>query len=169
MTILETERLRLRHLTFDDAAFILDLLNEPSFLHFIGDKGVRTLDDARDYIATGPMTSYEQHGFGLYLVALKENDVPIGICGLLKREALDDADVGFAFLPAFWRQGYAFESTAAMLAYGREALGLKRIVAIVQPDNVGSIKTLEKAGLTFERRVRLSEEEPEILLYASEM
>ncbi len=167
MTVLETERLRLRRLSLDDAAFILDLLNEPSFLNYIGDKGVRTLDDARDYILTGPMASYERHGFGLYLVELKERGVPMGICGLLKRDALDDVDVGFAFLPAFWLQGYAFESASAVIAYGRRALGLNRIVAVTQSDNVGSIKTLEKVGLTFERMVRLSEDGPEIQLFAS--
>ncbi len=143
MTILETERLRLRRLSLDDAAFIVELLNEPSFLHFVGDKGVRTLDDARDYILTGPMASYEQHGFGLYLVELKERGIPMGICGLLKRDASDDVDVGFGFLPAFWLQGYAFESTSAAIAYGRRALGLNRIVAVTESDNAGSIKTLE--------------------------
>ena len=169
MTILETERLRLRRLSLDDAAFILELLNEPSFLHFIGDKGVRTLDDARDYILTGPMASYERHGFGLYLVELKERGVPMGTCGLLKRDALDDPDVGFAFRPAFWLQGYAFESASAVIAYGRRALGLNRIVAVTQSDNVGSIKTLEKIGLTFEKMIRLSEDGPEIQLFASEI
>ena len=169
VTVLETERLRLRRLTFDDAAFIFDLVNEPSFLHFIGDKGVRTLDDARGYLSAGPMASYEQHGFGLYLVALKATDTPIGICGLLKRESLDDVEVGFAFRPAFWLQGYAFESASAVLAYGRRDLGLRRIVAIAQPDNIGSTKTLEKIGLTFERKIRLSEDDLEILLFASEI
>lgn len=169
MIVLETERLRLRRLSLDDAAFILDLLNEPSFLRFIGDKGVRTLDDARDYILTGPMASYERHGFGMYLVELKERGVPMGTCGLLKRDALDDPDVGFAFRPAFWLQGYAFESASAVIAYGRRALGLNRIVAVTQSDNVGSIKTLEKIGLTFESMVRLSEDGPEIQLFASEI
>ncbi len=169
MTILETERLRLRRLSLDDAAFILELLNEPSFLHFVGDKGVRTLDDARDYILTGPMASYERHGFGLYLVERKEKGIPMGICGLLKRDALDDVDVGFAFCPAFWLQGYAFESASAVIAYGRRALGLNRIVAVTQSDNVGSIKTLEKIGLTFEKMISLSEDGPEIQLFASEL
>ena len=165
---LETERLRLRRLSLDDAAFIVDLLNEPSFLRFIGDKGVRTLDDARAYLREGPMASYERHGFGLYLVEGKERGDPMGICGLVKRDALDDVDVGFAFLPAFWRKGYAFESVSGVIAYERRTLGLRRIVAVTQPDNVGSIKTLEKAGLTFEGMVRLSEEGPTLQLFASE-
>ncbi len=166
--ILETERLRLRRLSLDDAAFMVDLLNEPSFLRFIGDKGVRTLDDARDYLREGPMASYERHGFGLYLVELKEKGDPMGICGLVKRDALEDVDVGFAFLPAFWLKGYAFESVSAVIAYERRTLGLRRIVAVTQSDNVGSIKTLEKVGLTFEGMVRLSEEGPTLQLFASD-
>ena len=165
MTVLETERLVLRRLCLDDAAFILKLLNEPAFLHFIGDKGVRSLDDARAYLRQGPIASYEHHGFGLYRVEIKTSGVPIGICGLLKRDTLDDVDVGFAFLPAFWLQGYAFESASAVLAYGKHTLGLRRIVAVTQPNNVGSIKTLEKAGLAFERMVRFAEEDDEIRLY----
>ena len=169
MTVLETERLRLRRLTLDDAAFILGLLNKPSFLQYIGDKGVRTLDDARAYLREGPMDSYERHGFGLYLVEMKESGVPMGICGLLKRDTLDDVDVGFAFVPQFWLQGYAFESTAAVIAYGKNTLGLRRIVAITQPDNVGSIKTLEKVGFAFERMIQFAEKEPEIRLYGLDL
>ncbi len=107
MRILETDRLVLRRLAVEDAEFIFDLLNQPSFLQFIGDKGVRTIDDARNYILTGPITSYERFGFGLYLTELKPAQAPIGICGLLQRETLDDVDVGFAFLPQYWKQGYA--------------------------------------------------------------
>src|SRR5512141_2251197 len=110
MKILETERLILRRISIADAEFMLQLLNEPSFLHYIGDKGVRTIDDARNYILQGPMASYERFGFGLYLAELKETLVPIGMCGLLKRETLDDVDIGFAFVPQFWKQGYAWES-----------------------------------------------------------
>lgn len=166
VNIIETERLVLRRLAPGDAPFILELLNEPSFLRFIGDKGVRTLADAREYILQGSMASYERHGFGLYLTALKEGAAPIGMCGLLKRESLADVDIGFAFLPAYWSQGFAVESAAAVKAYGLESLGLKRIVAITQPDNAASIKLLEKIGLTFERMIRLSDGEPEISLYA---
>ncbi len=115
------------------------------------------------------MASYERHGFGLYLVELKERGDPMGICGLVKRDALEDVDVGFAFLPAFWLKGYAFESVSGVIAYGRRTLGLRRIVAVTQLDNVGSIKTLEKAGLTFEGMVRLSEEGPALQLFASDV
>jgi RimJ/RimL family protein N-acetyltransferase len=166
MRILETDRLGLRRLAVEDAEFIFDLLNQPSFLQFIGDKGVRTIDHARNYILTGPMASYERFGFGLYLTELKQTQAPIGICGLLKRETLDDVDVGFAFLPQYWRQGYAFESASAVMAYGRDVLGLDRIVAITSPDNDASIKVLNKLGLEFERMIRLSEDVPEVKLFA---
>src|SRR5262245_10010028 len=105
MRILETDRLILRHLSAADAHFVLELLNQPSFIRFIGDKGVRTLDDARRYIAEGPVKSYELNGFGLNLVELKTFDTPIGICGILKRDTLPHPDIGFAFLPEFWNQG----------------------------------------------------------------
>ncbi len=99
VNVLSTERLILRRLTTGDAEFIFELLNDPDFLRFIGDKGVRSLDDARGYILSGPVASYAQHGFGLWLVELKGSNTPVGICGLLKRDALDDVDIGFAFLP----------------------------------------------------------------------
>src|SRR5579863_8231406 len=99
MNVIPTERLVLRHLDLNDDAFILELLNEPAFLRFIGDKGVRTLDDARDYISKGPIDSYRRFGFGLYLVSVRSGGTPVGICGLVKRDTLDDVDVGFAFLP----------------------------------------------------------------------
>jgi RimJ/RimL family protein N-acetyltransferase len=156
-------------MTGDDARFILKLLNEPSFLRYIGDKGVRTLADAVDYIQNGPVASYEPFGFGLYLVELKEGKVPIGICGLLKRETLADIDVGFAFLPAFWSKGYAFEAASGVMEYGRGVLGIGRIVAITAPENDSSIRLLEKMGLKFERQMVLSEGAPEIKLFASEI
>src|SRR2546423_6931728 len=146
MIILETDRLALRWLTIEDAEFIFDLLNQPSFLQFIGDKGVRKIDDARNYILTGPIASYDRFGFGLYLTELKPTQAPIGICGLLKRDTLDDVDVGFAFLPQYWRQGYAFESASAVIGYGRGVFGFGRIVAITLPDNEASIKKLSKLG-----------------------
>lgn len=169
MSILETERLALRKLSADDAEFIFELLNQPSFVKNIGDKGVRTNADAVRYIQNGPVASYERFGFGLYLVELKGSGIPIGICGLLKRESLQDVDVGFAFLPKFWSKGYAVESASAVMKHGRNVLGIGRIVAITAPDNYGSIKVLEKIGLKFERVLRLSEGEPEIKLFVSDI
>lgn len=169
MNVIETDRLALRRLSIDDAGFILGLLNEPSYLRFIGDKGVRTLDEAREYILKGPVDSYARHGFGLYLTVRREDGVELGLCGLVKREALPDVDVGFAFLPQFWSKGYAFEAASAVMDYGRSVLGLKRIVAITSSDNDRSIRLLEKLGLRFEKMVRLSEEDIEIKLFASEV
>ena len=151
MSLLETQRLIIRELNVDDAQFILTLLNEPSFLRYIGDKKVRNLDDARRYILDGPVASYERHGFGLFRVELKDSHIPIGMCGLLKREELPDPDIGFAFLPDFWNRGYAFEAAAAVLNYARQRLKLDRILAIVNPDNDASIKLLQKLGFKFER------------------
>ncbi|HEY8410690.1 MAG TPA: GNAT family N-acetyltransferase [Pyrinomonadaceae bacterium] len=151
MTVLETERLILRHFNLDDAPFVLTLLNEPSFLHYIGDKKVRTLDDARQYITNGPRASYERHGFGLYRVELAGSNTPIGMCGLLKRDELPDPDIGFGFLPDYWNKGFAFEAATAVLTHARERLKLHRVLAIVNPDNDASIKLLEKLGLRFER------------------
>ena len=164
--ILDTERLSLRELSTDDAAFMLGLLNQPSFLRFIGDRGVRTIDGARSYLLKGPLDSYARHGFGLYLVELKGEKTPIGLCGLVKREALPDVDIGFALLPEFWSKGYAFEAAAAVLARAREVLGLRRIVAIVSPDNERSIGLLAKLGLGFERMVSMPEDRSELKLYA---
>jgi RimJ/RimL family protein N-acetyltransferase len=167
LTVIETERLVLRRLAVDDAEFIVELLNQPSFLRYIGDKEVRNNADAVRYIQDGPLASYERFGFGLYLVELKETGVPIGICGLLKRDSLPDVDVGFAFLPSYWSQGYAFEAAAAVMTYGRDVLGLRRIVAITSPDNEGSIRLLEKLGLRFERLIKLSADQSEVRLFGS--
>ena len=153
MTVLETERLLLRRFTVNDAQFILTLLNEPSFLRYIGDKKVRTLADAEQYILNGPIASYERNGFGLYVMELRESHTPIGMCGLLKREELPDPDIGFALLPGFWNQGFAFEAAFAVLNDARETLRLPRILAITSLDNDASIKLLERLGFRFERVV----------------
>jgi RimJ/RimL family protein N-acetyltransferase len=165
--VLETERLRLRKLSLDDAGFILRLLNEPSFLQNIGDRGVRTHEDARAYIVNGPLASYEAFGFGLYLIELRESAAPIGICGLLKRPALEDVDIGYALVPEHWSKGYALESAAAVMSYASRALGLQRVVAVTDPANASSIRLLERLGFRFERMVRLADEEPELELFAA--
>jgi RimJ/RimL family protein N-acetyltransferase len=165
MTVLQTERLVLREFHLDDAAFILQLVNESAFLRFIGDKGVRTLADARDYLLKGPLESYRRFGLGLYLASLREDGTPIGMCGLVKREGLADVDVGFALRSCYWSRGYAVEAAAAVLDYGKRTLKLGRIVAIVNPENHASIAVLEKIGLKFERLVRLSSDAIELKLF----
>ena len=162
---LKTERLTLGHLTVADGEFILRLLNEPSFLEFVGDKGVRTVEDAQTYITDGPMASYATHGFGLYIVERTADGTSMGMCGLLKRDSLDDVDIGFALLPEFWSHGYAVEAAQAVMAAGRCAHGLDRIVAITAQHNAASKCVLEKIGMTFEKLIRLSEDGEEICLY----
>lgn len=152
--ILTTSRLILQELTEADAPFILGLLNEPSFLRFIGDKGVRSLEDARGYIRTGPLASYAQHGFGLYLVRSRESAEPMGMCGLLRRDWLDAPDLGFSLLPAYWSRGYAFEAAAAVIEHGRTQYGIERILAITDPENRDSIRLLERLGFVGSTRVR---------------
>ena len=165
--VLESDRLCLRRLTIGDAPFILELVNEPAFLRFIGDREVRTLADARDHILNGPVDSYERYGFGLYWTGLKEDETPLGICGLVKREFLPNADIGFAFMQRFWGKGYAFESASAVMVYARDILGLNRIVAISASDNDRSIALLQKLGLKFEKMVTFPEEDSEIKLFVS--
>lgn len=167
--ILDTERLSLRQLSADDAAFILELLNDPSFVRNIGDRHVRSLDDARAYVANGPVASYERFGFGLFLVTLKESATPIGICGLLKRDALQDIDIGFAFLPEFRSRGFALESALSVKAYAAHVLGVKRLVAIVTPTNERSIHLLEKMGFQPETTVKLADDEDALSLYGCQL
>lgn len=164
--ILRTDRLTLRELAESDADFIHGLLNEPSFLRYIGDRGVRTPEDARAYIRNGPMASYAAHGFGLWLVVRNEDGAPLGMCGLLKREALDDVDLGFAYRPAFWRQGYAVEAGRAVLDLARDRFGLERVVAITLEENTGSIAVLQRLGFAFERVAQMPGDDATLQLLA---
>ncbi len=161
----ETQRLILRRLDFEDAPFLVNLLNQPSFIANIGDKGVRSIEDAHRYLREGPMAMYEQHGFGLWHTARKSDGAAVGTCGLLKRDTLPDADIGYAFLPEFWNLGYAFEAAQATLRHGAGKFGLKRVIAVVSPGNSGSIRVLEKSGLNFERMFAMRPGEPEVRLY----
>jgi len=165
--VLETKRLVLRWLTAEDAAFMLELVTDPTWIEYIGDRGLKTVEDARAYVMEKYVAAYERDGFGFYCVALKDSGTPVGICGLIKREGLEDVDIGFAFLPRHAGFGYATESAAAALAHGRDVLGIDRIVAITLPRNVRSIRVLEKIGLRFERLLRLPGDEDELALYAT--
>ncbi len=146
MTIATTARTELRELTADDAPFILDLLNQPSFLRFIGDREVRTLEDSAHRIETRFRASYRENGFGSYAVVLRDTGVPIGICGFVRRESLPMADLGFAFLPQYEGRGYAHEAAVATLGYGRSQLGLPQVMAIAQLDNWRSHRLLARLG-----------------------
>ncbi len=162
----ETARLFLREFTLDDAPFFLALVNDADWLRFIGDRNVHTLGEARAYLTKHYIARYEQDGFGIYLAAIKESGEPIGMCGLIKREGLADIDIGFAFMPAYRGQGYAYEAAAATMIYARETLKLARIVAITVSYNAPSIALLEKIGLKFERDVRLPNDPEPLRLYA---
>ena len=163
--ILATARLTLRLLTPADAPFILELLNQPSWIRNIGDRGVRTEAGAVGYIQNGPLASYAKHGFGLWCVERSADGVPLGLCGLLKREYLDEADIGFAYLERFQGQGYGMEAAAATLAYARATLGVDRLAAVVNPANAGSIRILEKLGMTYRRPILMPGESEPIALY----
>lgn len=169
MDILETERLLIRPLTAEDADFILELLNDPAFIQNIGDKNVRSLDDARAYIRNGPIASYAKHGFGLCLAILKETGESMGICGLIKRNELEHVDIGYAFLPRYRSKGYGLESARAMKEYAKEKVGLKQLVAIVDPVNQSSIRMLEKLDMTFEKMIKLSGDAIELKLFSCEL
>lgn len=169
LTVLETDRLRLRELSAaDDPGFVLHLLNDEAFIRYIGDRGVRTLEDAERYILDGPVDSYTRNGFGLYCVELIETGDPIGICGLVKRPALADPDIGFAFLPEFRAHGYALEAARAALEHARHDLRLRRILAIVSPDNERSERLLLKLGMRYECRIRITDEKTPLKLFVSD-
>lgn len=165
--MIETERLKLRQFVLEDAEIIVRILNEPSFIENVGDKGVRTIEDAVAYLENGPFASYAANGFGAYLVQLKESGEPIGMCGLLKREQFDDPDVGYTFFPEFWRQGFAAEAVSAVLEDSRRTLGIDRIIAIVSPHNAPSSRLLEKLGFSFKEITNFQPSGDEVLLYES--
>lgn len=159
----------LRQLTLEDASFILALLNDPDWIRFIGDRGVHTIDDARAYIAKGPMSMYEKHGFGLYLVVVRDTARPIGVCGLLKRDALQDVDLGFAFSPAGRGHGYAREAARAAIADAVTRHGLPRLAAITSPDNERSIRLLEGEGFRLERMLLMPGDSSPVKLFIREL
>jgi ribosomal-protein-alanine N-acetyltransferase len=153
----QTARLVIRPFNEDDAGFVNKLYNSEGFLRFIGDRNIRSDEDACEFLRNGPLTMYRDHGVGLCMVEDKESGVPLGCCGLIKRDTLDDIDIGYAFMPEFEGRGYCTEATQAVMAFARNELGLTRVVAITQADNPGSIRVLEKLGLRFEENL----EEPE--------
>jgi ribosomal-protein-alanine N-acetyltransferase len=169
LNVIETERLSLREMSERDAGVVLEILNDTGFVRFVGDRGVRTLESAARYIEERFAESYRRNGFGLWLVETKDGGVPVGICGLLKREELGVVEVGYAFLPPFRSRGYAFEAASGALRYARDVLGLPRLHAVVNPDNAVSIRVLEKLGMKFERAVRLTGEESDINLFSTDL
>jgi len=169
MNIIETETLVLCEQTEEDAAFILELVNSRGWLKYIGDRGIKTIDEARNYIINGAMKSYAQNGFGLYLVKIKDGDMPAGVCGLIKREGLEHVDIGFAFLDKYSGKGYAFEAASAVMRYAKDVLQLSIIAAITTADNEPSIKLLNRIGLTYKGMVMLPQGEEKLMLFESEV
>lgn len=162
---LETPRLVLRRFELDDAPFVVALLNEPSFIENIGDRGVRSIEDAHRYLRDGPMAMYERYGFGLWRTSRKSDGTPMGMCGLLKRDSLPDVDVGYAYLPAYWGAGFAFEAASAALRHGARQFGLRRVIGVASQGNAASIRVLEKLGMRFEQMYAMRPCEPEVRLY----
>lgn len=163
--IATTERLRLRELVEADAAFMVELLNQPDFLRFIGDRGVRDAEQARSYLREGPIAGYARHGMGMYVVEPRHGGAPIGLCGLVVRDGLPGPDIGFAFLPQYYGQGYAFEAASATLALARDTFALPKVLAIVSPDNVRSIALLRRLGLREAGTIQLPGKDEEIALF----
>jgi RimJ/RimL family protein N-acetyltransferase len=166
LKILDTERLALRPMTESDAAFYLELVNDPAWKRYIGDRGLTTVEQAKESLIKGAIAMQANLGFSLYLAELKDSGTPIGICGLIKRDTLPEIDIGFAFLPAFRGRGYALEAASGVMAYARDKLKLKRLLAIASPDNADSISLLNKIGLKFERKLVLTEGGAETSLFA---
>lgn len=167
MRILETERLALRWLEAGDAHFMLELVNDPDWVRYIGDRGIRSIEAARKYIVDGPRAMYARLGFGLYLVELRGVATALGICGLIQRDWLEDVDLGFAFLARFRGNGYAYEAASATLDYAESAMGLRRVAAIVSPENHDSRRLLARLGMQLERMVHPPLDANAVCLYAS--
>ncbi|WP_435353793.1 GNAT family N-acetyltransferase [Emticicia sp. SJ17W-69] len=163
--LIETERLYLRKLTLEDAPFMLELLNTPTWLQFIGDRNVHSIEDAENYLKNGTLKSYQENGFGFYAVIEKTSGKTIGMCGLIKRDSLPDIDIGFAFLPHLISKGFGYEAASATLDYALNTLKIKRIIAIVNPDNEKSIGLIKKIGLHFEKMIKFGGEEKELMLF----
>ena len=159
----KTESLTLREFTTEDAPFILELLNDPAWIKFIGDRGVRNLKDARTYIHERLIISYQEQGFGMWLV--EKEGISIGTCGLLKRDYLDELDIGFAFLPAYRGKGYAYEAAKGMMVYAKDVLKKKRLLAFVLVGNHKSIALLKRLGMQYQRNFRIPDDDADLELY----
>jgi [ribosomal protein S5]-alanine N-acetyltransferase len=163
--LLITDRLLIRKFTLEDASFILELLNDPDWLTYIGNRNIHNLEDAMNYIVNAPLTSYSKYGFGPYLVALKENNLPIGMSCLIKRDTLKNVDIGYAFLKEYRDKGYALEAVSATQKYAHEHLNTGPLFAITSVENESSMKLLKKLGFRFDKKIILSGETEEVLLF----
>jgi RimJ/RimL family protein N-acetyltransferase len=165
--ILNTERLLLREFTINDTKFIIELVNSLGWLEFIGDRNIKTEEQAKGYLENGPIKSYQENGFGLFLVETKSNKTPVGMCGIIKRGNLESPDIGFAFLPEFTGKGFAFEIANATMMFAKSILKLPVILAITVPKNIKSIKLLEKLGLKFSKTIKLRNDGEDVMLFST--
>jgi RimJ/RimL family protein N-acetyltransferase len=169
MNIAETERLVISKFSMEDAGFYLKLLNTPHWIKYIGDRNVRSIKEAQDYLANGILKSYNELGFGFYKLQLKTNNTIIGTCGIIKRDTLEVPDFGFAFLPNFEGQGFGYEASVAILNFIKVSLSLNKLFAITLPNNTRSISLLEKLGFKYQKRVKPFEDEEELLLFVKHL
>jgi RimJ/RimL family protein N-acetyltransferase len=165
LSVIETERLILTEFKDEDADFIIRLLNSPGWLKYIGTRNIQTTEDARSYISEKLAPSYQNNGFGFYLVSTRSGNEPVGMCGLIKREGLEDVDIGFALLPEHEGKGYAYEAASATMTYAKDILKLKRIAAITVPYNKASVKLLEKIGLKFDKMINMTDDKEELMYF----
>lgn len=163
--IIETKQLVLREFSAADGEFILGLLNSPGWLKFIGNRDIETVEEAQLYLLTGPVSSYEKQGFGLYLVIRKADGAPLGMCGLIRREGLNHVDLGFAFMPEYMGKGYAFEAALATMKFASETLGMNQLDAITMPENSRAIALLEKLGFRYRQKITLPNEDTPLMLF----
>jgi RimJ/RimL family protein N-acetyltransferase len=164
--IFQTERLRIREFNENDASFIVVLVNTDGWLKYIGDRNIKTDDQAREYLINGPIKSYYENGYGLYLVELIEEKIPIGMCGIIKRDTLEYPDIGYAFLPKYYGLGYAFEAAKQTLYHAEHHLKLNKILAITDPENSSSIKLLEKLGFVFQKFIKAPKDGSDLRLFS---
>lgn len=167
--IAETERLLIEKFTLNDASFFKALVNTPHWIKYIGNRNTKTLEDAEERIKSGHLESYKTNGFGFYKLILKEKNIPIGTCGLIKRDELKHVDIGFAFLEDYERQGFGYEASIAIMELAKEKFNIKKLLAITAPYNIGSIKLLEKLSFRYEKRVKPFEDDEELLLFAKDL
>ena len=169
MLVAQTKRLTISKFTIDDAPFFFELVNTPHWIKYIGDRNIKTITEAEQHLINGQIKSYDTHGFGFYKLNLKENNNPIGTCGLIKRETLEHVDIGFAFLPEYEGKGYGFESSKAILKVAKNIFKLETILAITLQVNKPSINLLEKLGLSFQKMIKPFEDDQELMLFAKNL
>ena len=167
MSFLQTNRLLLEEITFEDAPFVIELLNNPTWLQYIGDRNVHTIPEAHSYIQRSYIHAYKKYGFGMYKMVLKDTQLPIGMCGLVKRNYLKHHDIGFALLPTYQRKGYTYEAASAVMNYANQTLQIHSIYAFTSRDNIASQNLLKKLGLQFEKYIKIPNDEEILMLFSN--